>query len=80
MRAMALTSADPDGRINLTEARLNKGHSIRSLAAHLGVHQHAIRRLEAGEGIRPATAKTIADYFGCSVTDLMPVPSEDVAA
>jgi plasmid maintenance system antidote protein VapI len=70
---MALASANPDGRINLTEARLNNGHSIRSLAEHLGVHQHSIRRLEAGERIHPAAAKTIADYFGCSVVDLMPL-------
>ncbi len=73
MRDMALSSADQGWSGNLTEARLNRGHSIRSLAVELGVHQHAIRRLEAGERIHPATAKTIADYFGCTVTDLMPL-------
>lgn len=57
----------------LSAERLNRGHSIRSLAAELGVHQHAIRRLEAGQPIHPASAKLIADYFGCKVTDLMPL-------
>jgi plasmid maintenance system antidote protein VapI len=64
--------------IDLTTERLNRGHSIRSLADHLGIHQHAIRRLEAGEGVHPATAKKIADYYGCKVTDLL--PATDVAA
>ncbi len=59
--------------IDLTSERLNKGHSIRSLADELGVHQHAIRRLEAGGSVHPATAKKIADYFGVRVTDLMPM-------
>lgn len=59
--------------INLAEERLNHGHSIRSLAEKLGVHEHAIRRLEAGGSVHPATAKKIADYYGCKVTDLMDV-------
>lgn len=59
--------------INLTAERLNRGHSIRSLAHELGIHQHALRRLEAGEGVHPATAKKVADYFDCKVTDLMPI-------
>ncbi len=66
--------------LNLAAARLNRGHSIRSLADELGVHQHAIRRLEAGGSIHPATAKKIADYFGCQVTDLMPISPNGVAA
>lgn len=63
--------------IDLTAARLNKGHSIRSLAEELDVHQHAIRRLEAGGSVHPATAKKVADYFGVKVTDL---PGMAVAA
>lgn len=59
--------------INLRADRLNKGHSIRSLARELGVTEQAIRRLEEGERVHPATAKRIADYFGVQVTDLMPV-------
>ena len=56
--------------IDLAAARLNKGHSIRSLAEELNVHQHAIRRLEAGGSVHPATAKKVADYFEVKVTDL----------
>lgn len=65
---------------DLATERLNRGHSIRSLADELGIHQHAIRRLEAGEGVHPATAKKIADYFGCRVTDLMPLDEPKAAA
>lgn len=66
--------------IDLTEARLNKGHSIRSLADELEIHQHTIRRLEAGGAAHPAAAKKVADYFGCKVTDLPGMTSEGVAA
>lgn len=58
---------------DLTTVRLNAGYSIKSLARELDIHEHAIRRLEAGEGVHPATAKKIADRFGVQVTDLMPV-------
>lgn len=58
---------------DLVAARLNSGHSAKSLARELGVHEHAIRRLERGEGVHPATAKKIADFFEVQVTDLMPL-------
>lgn len=66
--------------INLAEQRLNAGYSIKSLAAELGIHEHAIRRLEAGGSIHPANAKKIADKFGCKVTDLMPIGPTEAAA
>lgn len=59
--------------IDLATARLDRGHSIRSLADELGINQHSIRRLEAGGTVHPATAKKVADYFGVLVTDLMPL-------
>jgi len=63
--------------IDLATERLNRGHSIKSLSRELVVHEHAIRRLERGEGgVHPATAKKIADYFGVQVTDLMPIERE----
>lgn len=62
--------------MNLTVERLNSGHTIRSLARELDVSEQSIRRLEAGEGVRPAIAKKVADYFGVQVTDLMPVDRE----
>lgn len=59
--------------INLTAERLNRGYSIKGLARELDVHEHAIRRLERGEGgVHPATAKKVADFFGVQVTDLRP--------
>lgn len=61
---------------NLPAARLNAGYSIRGLAAEIGIAEHAIRRLEGGESVHPATAKKVADYFGIKVTDLMPLDRE----
>jgi ribosome-binding protein aMBF1 (putative translation factor) len=58
---------------NLTQARLNAGHSIRGLADEIEVPEASIRRLEDGKGVHPANAKKVADYFDVRVTDLMPV-------
>lgn len=63
---------------NLTVARLNAGHSIRSLAAALDVPEQSIRRLESGDGVHPANAKKVADWLGCTVTELLPL-EKDVA-
>jgi ribosome-binding protein aMBF1 (putative translation factor) len=52
---------------------LNAGYSIKSLGRKLDVNEHAIRRLERGEGgVHPANAKKVADFFDVQVTDLMP--------
>lgn len=61
---------------DLTVARLNAGYSIRGLAAVIDVAEHAIRRLEGGESVHPATAKKVADFFEVKVTDLMPLDRE----
>lgn len=58
---------------NLRTARLNAGYSIRGLARELEVGEQAIRRLEDGEAVHPATAKRVADKFGVHVIDLMPL-------
>ena len=63
----------------LTAARLNAGHSIRSFAEEIGVPEPTIRRLESGLGIHPKYAKRVADFFGVQVTDL-PTFSERTAA
>lgn len=57
---------------DLRTERIQRGKSIRGLAAELEVHEASIRRLEAGEGVHLATAKTVADYFGVTVLDVMP--------
>jgi DNA-binding XRE family transcriptional regulator len=65
--------------MNLAAARINAGYSIRSLARELDVNEHSIRRLEAGEAVHPATAKKVADFFGVTVVDLMPLNGDDEA-
>lgn len=62
---------------DLTAARLNAGFSIRGLARDIGIGEQAIRRLENGEVVHPATAKKVADKFGVRVTDLMPLGDPD---
>lgn len=61
---------------NLTVARLNAGLSIKGAAREIGIHEHSIRALENGGTVHPATAKKVADYFGVSVVDLLPVDRE----
>jgi ribosome-binding protein aMBF1 (putative translation factor) len=61
---------------DLTSARLNAGLSMRGLADAVDVAEQTIRRLEDGEGVHPANAKKVADYFGIKVTDLLPVERE----
>lgn len=50
---------------------LNLGHSRRSYAEFLGIHENALRRLEKGLNVHPATAKKVADDMGVLVTDLL---------
>lgn len=57
---------------------VNRGLTRRAFARELGIAEHSLRRYEAGLGIRPATAKKIADKYGLKVTDLLPI--EDAAA
>lgn len=63
-------------QFDLHVARINAGYSIKGLARELGIHEHAIRQLERGGRVRPATAKVVADRFGVLVTDLMPIAAE----
>jgi transcriptional regulator with XRE-family HTH domain len=58
---------------DLKSERLNKGLSVRQLAAEIKVSAAAVARAEAGESIHPANAKRIADFYGKSVTDIWPV-------
>jgi transcriptional regulator with XRE-family HTH domain len=64
------------GEFNLLYARLNRGHTARSLAAELGIDQRTLARLERGQAVSPAKAKVVADYFGVQVTDLMPADDQ----
>jgi transcriptional regulator with XRE-family HTH domain len=63
---------------DLRAARLNRGLSARQAALEIGVTQQALRRLEGGTSVHPASAKKVADFFGVQVTDLMPLdPDSD---
>ncbi len=61
---------------DLTEARVNAGYSIRGLAKELHIAAPTLVRLEGRQGVHPAIAKKVADFFGVKVTDLMPVASD----
>ncbi len=51
-------------------ARLDRGLTQREMAARCGVSLTTIQRLETGGAAIPRTAKLVADFLGCSVTDL----------
>lgn len=59
--------------MNLLAERLNRGLSSRDAADAMGITQAILLRAESGEGVRPAHAKRIADFYGCLVTDIWPV-------
>lgn len=56
---------------DLAKARVNRGHTPRSLAAEVGIDARTLHRLERGEAVHPSKAKKVADYFGVQVTDLL---------
>ena len=58
---------------DLKTARVNRGFSIRGLAREIGIAEQSLRRLEEGEGVHPATAKKVADFFGVNAVDLLPI-------
>jgi hypothetical protein len=66
-------SPDIQQQFSLSAARVNQGHSVRTLAIELDIDYRTLQRLEEGKPIHPAKAKIVADYFDVLVTDLMPV-------
>ena len=54
----------------------NQGLSRRGYANKLGIREQSIRRLEAGMGVHPATAKVIADDMKLQVTDFIDLGGE----
>lgn len=59
--------------VNLKAERLNRGLSTRAAAEQIGISQAILLRAESGQGVWPAHAKLIADFFGVLVTDIWPV-------
>jgi DNA-binding XRE family transcriptional regulator len=70
-------ASDNRHEFSLRKARVNSGHSKRSLARELGIAYGTLIRLERGQPVHPANAKVVADFFGVQVTDLMPAPAPD---
>lgn len=66
--------------MNLTTERLNRGLSVAGAAAEIGIHRATLSALERGESVHPASAKRVADFFGCKVTDLMPLDESEPTA
>lgn len=54
-------------------ACLNRGLSLRGAAREIGVPEQSMRRLANGQGVTPANAKRIADFFEVQVTDVLPL-------
>lgn len=58
--------------MNLREERLNRGLSLRALAAEIGIRHDVLHRLEQGATPQPRHRLLIADYFGKTVTEIWP--------
>jgi transcriptional regulator with XRE-family HTH domain len=68
----------PIDRQKLLMKRLRAGWSQAELARRAGLDPSYIRLLERGKrGPSPQTLGTLAEVFGCDITDLMP---DEVAA
>lgn len=71
--------------MNLKAERMNRGLSRAEFGKRIGISRESVRLIEAGAVPRAGTAKAIADFFGCQVTDIWPVddpngePSEAAA-
>lgn len=63
----------------LRAARLNRGLTTREVAAMLKLSRGTVVRAERGDGVYPATAKKLADFYGFKVTDLWPVAERTAA-
>lgn len=62
----------------LRNRRLRCGHTTRSLADASGVSQQRISELEGHPpvGVRPPTARALADALGCDLTEITDLVAE----
>lgn len=65
--------------VNLEAERLNRGLSVRGAAKKIGIARGTLENAERGESIHPASAKQIADFYECLVTDIWPVADRSAA-
>lgn len=66
--------------MNLTAERLNMGLTLNMAAERIGIARGTLVALEDGRNVHPASAKKVADFYGCKVTDLLPYDDEPKAA
>lgn len=72
--------ADGGGGVNLKAERLNRGLSRADFGRRIGISRETVRLIEAGSQPQAATAKKIADFYDCQVTDIWPVSNNGEAA
>jgi DNA-binding XRE family transcriptional regulator len=65
--------------MNIQAERLNRGLSRGQAAKQMGIARGTLVAAEAGRSIAPSSAKAIADFYGCRVTDIWPVDDEPLA-
>lgn len=58
-------------RDDLRVARMSRGHSQLSLAKAADVSRETVRRAEAGESIRPTTARKLAEPLGMTIGEIL---------
>lgn len=57
-------------KVNLTERRINAGHSLRSLARETGISATTLTRAENGDTVTPQVARAVAAFHGLRVSDV----------
>lgn len=67
----------PVGDAPVLAARRRNGESRRKAAERIGVSEIVLRRAETGGAVRPVNARRIAEAYGLSVADVLPVPGQD---
>ncbi len=68
------------GPRNFIADRLNDGESLEQRAARIGIARGTLSAIEGEPSRMPnvSTAKRVADFYGCLVTDLWPIEHVDV--
>lgn len=69
-----MASNGSGGGVNIVAERINRGLSLAQAAFEIGIARGTLVKAESGEMPSPANAKRIADFYGCKVTDIWPVP------
>jgi DNA-binding XRE family transcriptional regulator len=60
--------------------RMDMGLSPEAAAQRIGIARGTLLRFERGDSLSLTSAKLIADFWGCKVTDMIPFEDLDEAA